>query len=649
MLSIAKSDEATHTVRPPIQGQGLYTGDRVPGNVTNGVKILKKVYGLLQIYRQRHEGKYPDSPIGALNDVYANPTAYELKDLAGAAALLVNPDNIYDDDSSTRRRSPRAHTTIITDRRPDGTFTGSSRPVATRDLLAYTKTYFHPNNPHYGEKRRQLNPVGFYLVLWDDGSIERIPYDEAIFVLTGLGESAMMQRAFPGQAGVPFNSVTYAEYEMKNGRRKLPPIGFPVPDLESEVIPDNGGYESLLWLSRLLNAPLEREQIWDALGRTEKEFTLNSVQAGAQKLGLNLIGQKLTLAELKKRNAPALLYLQDDARLITLSTLDDKYALIVDRGLTRMVDRSTLAKHYSGEALLFGEVSTQAALRVEDPLREIEVQDPSAEITQSITLSNRGQQDLTLQIEYPIPGVTSTELQSATLAPGARTQLHLKLKWRSVLPGREQTDLITIKTNDPIAPRVQLAFRLRLADGVSTPFYTSDASSLPRAEDDPNNVIAMAAPTVKVGQAAPDFTTTDMNGKAWKLSDLKGKENLLLTFFPKCFTGGCANHLSSLRDHQAEFDAADTQILAVSVDPAEGERGQKAFAAQWKFLFPLIPDTQRKLSMLYGAAQNDNQLAARMSVLIDKAGIVRWIDTDVHVSTHGADALARMRELGMTK
>jgi len=34
-------------------------------------------------------------------------------------------------------------------------------------------------------------------------------------------------------------------------------------------------------------------------------------------------------------------------------------------------------------------------------------------------------------------------------------------------------------------------------------------------------------------------------------------------------------------------------------------------------------------------------------VLIDKTGVVRWIDRDVNVQTHGADVLAKMRELGL--
>jgi len=87
----------------------------------------------------------------------------------------------------------------------------------------------------------------------------------------------------------------------------------------------------------------------------------------------------------------------------------------------------------------------------------------------------------------------------------------------------------------------------------------------------------------------------------------------------------------------------------VSVDPAEGEKGQIAFAKQLGVDFPLIPDTGRNLSILYGAASHPTQLSARMSVLIDKDGIVRLIDHNVGVRTHGPDMLQKLRELGLIK
>jgi peroxiredoxin len=149
---------------------------------------------------------------------------------------------------------------------------------------------------------------------------------------------------------------------------------------------------------------------------------------------------------------------------------------------------------------------------------------------------------------------------------------------------------------------------------------------------------------LQFGQAAPDFSMVDATGVMRRLSDLKGEKNLLLTFFPKCFTGGCAGQLASLQRESQNFAQSDTEVWAVSVDDA---KDQAAFAAELGLRFPLLPDTERKLSMLFGAAQNKSELAARRSVLIDKNGVVRWIDRDVRTQTHGADVLAKMRELGI--
>ena len=43
---------------------------------------------------------------------------------------------------------------------------------------------------------------------------------------------------------------------------------------------------------------------------------------------------------------------------------------------------------------------------------------------------------------------------------------------------------------------------------------------------------------LKVGDEAPDFTLKDTAGKDVKLSDFRGKKNVVLAFFPAAFTGG---------------------------------------------------------------------------------------------------------------
>ena len=48
----------------------------------------------------------------------------------------------------------------------------------------------------------------------------------------------------------------------------------------------------------------------------------------------------------------------------------------------------------------------------------------------------------------------------------------------------------------------------------------------------------MPDPKVKVGDMAPDFTLRDQNRKEVKLSDFRGKKNVVLAFYVFAFTGG---------------------------------------------------------------------------------------------------------------
>ena len=46
------------------------------------------------------------------------------------------------------------------------------------------------------------------------------------------------------------------------------------------------------------------------------------------------------------------------------------------------------------------------------------------------------------------------------------------------------------------------------------------------------------AADLKVGDPAPDFTLQATDGKTYKLSDFKGKQAVVLAWFPKAFTAG---------------------------------------------------------------------------------------------------------------
>ena len=49
---------------------------------------------------------------------------------------------------------------------------------------------------------------------------------------------------------------------------------------------------------------------------------------------------------------------------------------------------------------------------------------------------------------------------------------------------------------------------------------------------------AIAKTNLKVGEVAPDFTLPDQNRKPVKLSDFRGKKNVILAFYVLAFTSG---------------------------------------------------------------------------------------------------------------
>jgi peroxiredoxin Q/BCP len=148
---------------------------------------------------------------------------------------------------------------------------------------------------------------------------------------------------------------------------------------------------------------------------------------------------------------------------------------------------------------------------------------------------------------------------------------------------------------------------------------------------------ARGADTPKVGDKAPDFTAQDQDGKAVKLSDFAGKQAVLLYFYPKDQTPGCTKEACGFRDRLDDLKKQNVVVLGVSRDDAASH---KKFIAKENLNFPLLADTDGKLTELYGAGMEGRNMSRRVSFLIDKSGKI------VHVtdSKNADDHLAQMKE-----
>jgi peroxiredoxin len=158
-------------------------------------------------------------------------------------------------------------------------------------------------------------------------------------------------------------------------------------------------------------------------------------------------------------------------------------------------------------------------------------------------------------------------------------------------------------------------------------------------------------PSVKPGQAAPDFTASYLtmdNGrpgfKAVKLSDFKGQKNVVLAFFPAAFSPGCTNEMAKYQETSGQFNSNNTVILGMSVDSTWANA---AFADKLGVKFNILSDASRDISKSYGVFDERGLVARRTTFVIDTKGIVQkeFIAQEALDPAHSLEACALLKEV----
>ena len=174
----------------------------------------------------------------------------------------------------------------------------------------------------------------------------------------------------------------------------------------------------------------------------------------------------------------------------------------------------------------------------------------------------------------------------------------------------------------------------------------------------PNPNAAPAVPTVvKVGDMAPDFSMPGTDGKTHKLSDYRGKQAVVIAWFPRAFTQGCTIECKSLAENGDKIQKYDVAYFMASTDPIEenikfakatsvklGDRVVEKKEAD----FPMLSDADKTVATKYGVI-NARGVANRWTFYIDKSGKVAAIETVVRPETSAEDMLAKLEALKIAK
>jgi peroxiredoxin len=131
---------------------------------------------------------------------------------------------------------------------------------------------------------------------------------------------------------------------------------------------------------------------------------------------------------------------------------------------------------------------------------------------------------------------------------------------------------------------------------------------------------------IEKGMQAPEFSLLDSDKNKITLSELKGK-NVVLLFFPFAFSGTCTKELCATRDGISFYNDMNAQVYGISID---SYFVLAKFKEDQKLNFPLLSDFNKEVSQKYDAFYDEflgmKGVARRAAFVIDKNGIVQYAE-----------------------
>ncbi|GLV56548.1 putative peroxiredoxin bcp [Dictyobacter sp. S3.2.2.5] len=166
----------------------------------------------------------------------------------------------------------------------------------------------------------------------------------------------------------------------------------------------------------------------------------------------------------------------------------------------------------------------------------------------------------------------------------------------------------------------------------------------------------MSETEIQEQQPAPDFTLPAIGSEdivkdgQVHLGDFKGKNVVVLYFYPKDDTPGCTKEACSFRDANHLLQQRGVVVLGISVDSIASHQ---KFKDKFSLPFPLLADTEKTVAEQYHVWKEKNMYGKkymgvdRQTFLIDKDGVVRKVWRKVKPDEHANEVLETVESLGL--
>lgn len=157
--------------------------------------------------------------------------------------------------------------------------------------------------------------------------------------------------------------------------------------------------------------------------------------------------------------------------------------------------------------------------------------------------------------------------------------------------------------------------------------------------------ITVFATDLKVGDMAPNFNLQATTGDFYQLSDYRGKQAVVLAWYPMANTRGCTIECKSLTEQGHLIRKFDVSYVMASVDPLDDNRD---FAKKTGADFPMLSDPTKKAAKAYQVL-NMFSVASRVTFYISKEGKILKIDEDISPKSSAQDIANTLALLDVDK
>jgi len=146
-----------------------------------------------------------------------------------------------------------------------------------------------------------------------------------------------------------------------------------------------------------------------------------------------------------------------------------------------------------------------------------------------------------------------------------------------------------------------------------------------------------------VGSDAPDFELGTHSRTKVRLSDYRGRKNVVLAFHPLAFTPVCSAEMQAFERSLDRFAALDTVVVGISLDadPSKRAWAESLGGIRFDLLSDFLP--QGAVAKAYGALSSSG-LPERAIFVVDKSGKIAW--TKKYEMGEQPDLEELLKELG---